>query len=487
MSAVILPGALNSNNSEENDSGNGIFAGNSALDDILSKGGGSSKELNSGQASNLGATAPPPSTDTNSSDGYQLFGNLHVPGAPPNSMANATSNNIYNAYRMSSESMRPRSQRYAGIRVSVQDLEGDQKGAIILLLPPSLDVLLMMVSSRFGYKQKYCHLFSRWGAIIDDLSLIKDDDLLFSSDGKEFPHSMRPVMEESMYGGTTEGAQSARNKGPHPTQSLERFDIWGWPRIGQILGADRVRYRLYQSWRTSGSVGAVLFLVNFVAFLFPPTCTGRGVCHVGNEEANPQAVQAYFWFFALGTLSSLTSIIMASMLTMQLNLVPQNKDVFWFLKEYGNWLVGYPTTFLVMAVTLMFGGFLASASLTYQLEYHTWALIGIFIFAGVVLIVMSLMLSARSWARVNGMSLHKIWPEDPYVIEHMFSEGATITNGHTPAGDMDSAEEPVLPFSNYQSNTSSVLSNNHHMNSAAVKFPSHHHDLAASKAPVAHS
>jgi hypothetical protein len=129
------------------------------------------------------------------------------------------------------------------------------------------------------------------------------------------------------------------------------------------------------------------------------------------------AVQAYFWFFALATLSATLCVIVAATLTLQLNLVSSNRDIFWFLKEYGNWLVGYPTTFLVVTVTMMFGGILSSAVLNYDLPVDANALIGVYVSVGAVLIAMSLVVSARSWARVNGMPLTKVWADDPYPME----------------------------------------------------------------------
>jgi hypothetical protein len=146
----------------------------------------------------------------------------------------------------------------------------------MMLTPPTLDDLLMMVSSRLGYKQKHAKLYSKFGAIIDDITLIRDDDLLFSSDGGDFPSHLRSNGEtldpDTSIIGTT--ARSKRKASELQQVELDRFDIWGWPRICQIVGAERVRYRLYQSWRTSGAAGSLLLIINFVAFLFPPTCVG---------------------------------------------------------------------------------------------------------------------------------------------------------------------------------------------------------------------
>lgn len=92
---------------------------------------------------------------------------------------------------------------------------------------------------------------------------------------------------------------------------------------------------------------------------------------------------------------------------MQLNLLPTNTDTFWFLKEYGNWLVGYPTTLLVVSVMLTFGGLLSAANGVYDLPVDAWILVGICIFVGTLMIITCLSISTRSWARVNGMSLDR--------------------------------------------------------------------------------
>jgi len=343
-----------------------------------------------------------------------------------------------------------------GYRVSVQDLEGDCNGTVMLLLPPTLDDLLIMVSSRFGYKSKYCRLYSRWGAVIEDVTLIKDDDLLFASDGHEFPQGMRQAKLPGLA-----AVDNVNSRGTSDTKmdqhlnALERFDIWGWPRIGQIAGAERARVRMYQSWRTSGSLGSILLIVNFITFVYPSDCvSGRGVCEV---IVDAQAARSYFWFSALATLTSLLCVVMAATLTMQLNLLPTNSDVFWFLKVYGNWLVGYPTTFLVLSVTLTFGCIMCSAILNYGVSSDAYALIGVYCFVGVILLVMSLILSTRSWARVNGMALQKVWPEDPYNID-LGRHTSGAVSGHTGVTAQHSPSASIQPISNYASNVTSASS-----------------------------
>jgi hypothetical protein len=111
-------------------------------------------------------------------------------------------------------------------RVSVQDLEGDCNGTILLLLPQTLDDLLMMVSSRFGYKHKYCRLFSKYGAVIEDLTLLKDDDLLFASDGSEFPQQMREAASPGLGMIPKMNNHPSSNLNVQNLHSLERYDIW---------------------------------------------------------------------------------------------------------------------------------------------------------------------------------------------------------------------------------------------------------------------
>ncbi len=77
------------------------------------------------------------------------------------------------------------------------------------------------------------------------------------------------------------------------------------------------------------------------------------------------------------------------------------------MQEYGNWLVGYPTTLLVLTVILTFGGMLSAAAGLYELPVDAWALIGVYVCVGTATMIMFLLMSTKSWARVNGMSLTK--------------------------------------------------------------------------------
>jgi hypothetical protein len=126
---------------------------------------------------------------------------------------------------------RPSGDRFArypasGCRISVQDLEGDCNGTIMLLLPQTLDDMLMLISSRFGYKHKYCRLFSKFGAVIEELSLLKDDDLLFSSDGNDFPQQMREAASPGLNMVPKMNHPGSSIMNASSLHSLERYDIW---------------------------------------------------------------------------------------------------------------------------------------------------------------------------------------------------------------------------------------------------------------------
>uniref|UniRef100_A0A6U2AY76 KHA domain-containing protein n=3 Tax=Hemiselmis andersenii TaxID=464988 RepID=A0A6U2AY76_HEMAN len=436
----------------------GIFAHHSAIDDILTAGAPSQNTSSNGTQFTY-------DNAVSSNDGDSRAG-ISAPANTRSAGGMYQQRPVGSTRRDSGPGSMARGVPRAGMahRVSVQDLEGDRNGTVMLLLPATLDDLLIMVSSRFGYKSKYCRLYSRWGAVIEDVTLLKDDDLLFASDGKEFPQGLRAANLPGLDAIDNLHSRGTDNTKLEHLHELERFDIWGWPRIGQIAGAERARARMFQSWRTSGTAGSILFIVNFITFMFPSSCvSGRGICEALVDE---QAVRTYFWFFALATLTSLLSVVMAATLTMQLNLLPTNGDVFWFLKEYGNWLVGYPTTFLVLSVTLTFGGVMCSAVINYSVTTDAYALIGVYCFTGVILIVTSLILSTRSWARVNGMALHKVWPEDPYQVN--LDRAMSGVSGHTGVTAQHSPSASIQPISNYASNTSSAMSHQGYVNSVAT-------------------
>ncbi len=69
--------------------------------------------------------------------------------------------------------------------------------------------------------------------------------------------------------------------------------------------------------------------------------------------------------------------------------------------------MGYPTTLLVLTVILTFGGMLSAAAALYELPVHAWALMAVYVLVGAATMIMFLLMSTKSWARVNGMSLTK--------------------------------------------------------------------------------
>lgn len=209
-------------------------------------------------------------------------------------------------------------------RVTIQDLEGDCRHTTLMLVPNTLSEMRLEVCRRFAYKSERCRLYTRHGAPLEHLFLIKDDELLFATDGAEFPQ----VMREGHLPGLEQLAQNKRT-------IVERYDVWGWPRVGQLIGAQNVSAKLLTSWSTNGSFASVLLVLNFLAFMFPPSPHGRGICTQSGEESveiEEKAMRAYFWCFGLGILTSMLSLLMATTLSMQMNLLPTNRDIFWFLK-----------------------------------------------------------------------------------------------------------------------------------------------------------
>ena len=62
----------------------------------------------------------------------------------------------------------------------MQDLEGDCRNTVVLFLMDDLAALRREVAHLFGYKQACC-LFTRFGASIEDITLIRDEDTLCST------------------------------------------------------------------------------------------------------------------------------------------------------------------------------------------------------------------------------------------------------------------------------------------------------------------
>jgi len=312
-------------------------------------------------------------------------------------------------------------------RVTIQDLEGDCRHTTLMLVPNTLSEMRLEVCRRFGYRSERCRLYTRHGAALEHLFLIKDDELLFSTDGAEFPQ----IMREGHLPGLEALAQTKRT-------IVERYDVWGWPRVGQLIGAQNVSAKLLTSWRTNGSFASVLLGLNFIAFMFPPSPTGRGSCMADAEEAGhveEKEMRTYFWCFGLGILTSMLSLLMATTLSMQLNLLPTNRDIFWFLKEYGNSLVGWPTTFLVVSIACTGGGVLVTGHMLYRMGNDAWILTGVVSALALLMWTLFLVMSTRSWRRVNVMDIRKVWPGDIWLedgasqsgLHQMNSRGSIIT------------------------------------------------------------
>lgn len=107
-----------------------------------------------------------------------------------------------------------------------------------------------------------------------EIALIRDDDQLYSSDDGPFPQQLR----ETVTAGIEQVAANRRSP------LAEQHFMWGWPRIGQLVGGDKVRRKLAEGWQTSQALASLLLLVNFWAFASP------------TETGTPAALQVG-WFF----------------------------------------------------------------------------------------------------------------------------------------------------------------------------------------------
>ena len=183
------------------------------------------------------------------------------------------------------------------------------------------------VGSRFEYKSGNCVLWTRDGACVDDIALIRDDDRLFATDNTPFPQLLRELR--------TPGLRNVPLTAANGMPPSQQFQTWGWPRIGQLVGAETVRSKLLTGWLHTSAEASVLLLINMVAFLSPPT-------EVASEPPMP-VLRMHFWFAGLGMVAALFALVLAVLLSMQLNLLPHEADVFWFLRAYGSWLFGWPT------------------------------------------------------------------------------------------------------------------------------------------------
>ena len=277
-----------------------------------------------------------------------------------------------------------------------QDLEGDCRNTIVLLL--SNDDLVGVrreVAQAFGYKQACC-LWTRFGACIDDIALVRDGDTLCSTDGMPFPHQLR---EDNLPG---------LDRVAHHSALVEKHYMWGWPRIGQLVGGSAVRTKLAVGWRTSGALASILLLINFYTFAAPPEEVAGG-----QDKA---LLRAHFWFSGLALMTAMLSVVLAVLLSMHINLLPRDEDVFWFLSEYGTWLLGWPTALVILSLVCTCGQLVAGAMLNYPaLDLDGWFFLGLVAACSAASSRLFVALSSRCWSRVNAASITKIWPGDPWM------------------------------------------------------------------------
>uniref|UniRef100_A0A6U6A443 PB1 domain-containing protein n=1 Tax=Guillardia theta TaxID=55529 RepID=A0A6U6A443_GUITH len=287
-------------------------------------------------------------------------------------------------------------------RVTVQDLEGDCSLTFMMLVPDTLEVMLEHISVRFGYKSGRCSLYTRYGAPVDNLYLIKDDEILYAADGGEYPQQLR----EALHPGLDEIGQWR-------SAIIERYQVWGWPRIGQLVGGEEVRLRLQTAFRTSALMGGLIFALDFFAFMYPPSLEGppsncSSTDHAVRYLQVCDLVRAYFWFAGLGLALSMVNLMLAILLSVQLNLLPSERDVFWFLKQYGHWLFGWPTTCLLFALCCTAGFIIIGALIVFPSEKDSWAFVGISCCCFSGLMFLFLTLSTATWRRINGMDIRKV-------------------------------------------------------------------------------
>jgi hypothetical protein len=314
-------------------------------------------------------------------------------------MEHGTASSGHRQHSVASEDSAAKHDQTPAHRVSIQDLEGDCSRTALVAMPRDLEFLKREVSNRFDYKSGTCIIFTREGAPVDDIALIRDNDVLFASDSTPFPQLLR---QSSLPGLEKVAVQC--------TPLAEQYYMWGWPRIGQLVGGEAVRAKLLRGWQTSGVLASVLLVINYFAFISPPPDVS------GLALATPSTLRAHFWLAGLATIAAMFSLVLAVLLSMQMNLLPREEDVFYFLQHYGTWLFGSPTVMVVVALMCTGGQLVSSSALHYpSMESDTWCLLAVvvlFSLGGSWLFVST---SSRCWRRVNSASITKVFPGDPWM------------------------------------------------------------------------
>ena len=163
--------------------------------------------------------------------------------------------------------------------------------------------------------------------------------------------------------------------------------------VGQLVGGEAVRAKLLRGWQTSGVLASVLLVINYFAFISPPPDVS------GLALATPSTLRAHFWLAGLATIAAMFSLVLAVLLSMQMNLLPREEDVFYFLQHYGTWLFGSPTVMVVVALVCTGGQLVSSSALHYpSMESDTWCLLA-------VVVLFSL---GGSWLFVSTSSTNKV-------------------------------------------------------------------------------
>mmetsp|Transcript_35943 Transcript_35943/g.85047 ORF Transcript_35943/g.85047 Transcript_35943/m.85047 type:complete len:458 (+) Transcript_35943:302-1675(+) len=381
--------------------------------------------------------------------------------------------------------------------ITVQDCESSVGLTAAFTMPESFEVLRLQVASRFQYTNVMLYLPS--GEQAKTLAVIPTDDLILSTDGKPFPaefqnlrrqpngdasaqqHSMRSLPHLSS-DRTVDTLESTTQPGPHDVSSGEPMvleDLWGWRKIGQLVGGKVASEKAMRSWRNSGTAASLIFVIEFMSFSYPPTPVGRRGLDDATWHENPGtqvALRAYFWFSALGMIFGLFALLMATVMSMQLNMMAYESDYIWFFQLYGNTLFGWPTTMLIISIMCLAGTTVSSSFITYPVENHNDAIAFLCLIAIGVLatIIMFVNFSTRSWARINTADA-RVWPDRDRDRERSApsSPSPSIENGYRseqpgfgrePSGNTMSSQPSQI---NGRSFTSSHQVDNRSMSSRA--------------------